>query len=113
MNHNDEGLHLLQVGSGILDCCYSQPVGDISRLAFYFTRQDDLNMPFSDWIPTEELRTLSKYLIADFAALSVFKILTLYAEFLFPQQRAIIINIELNGLFLLIGTMLLLLIIKI
>lgn len=65
------------------------------------------------WIPIEELRILVRYLIADAAALTIFKFLILYAGFLFPEQHGIIINIELNGLFLLIAAALFLMIVKI
>jgi hypothetical protein len=99
--------------SDILDCCYFQTVGDISRVAVYFTRQDDLNVPFSDWIPTEELKTLSKYLIADLAALSIFKILIVYAGLLFSSFHEVIVNVEMSGLIFLIVAALILLIAKI
>lgn len=70
-------------------------------------------MPLLDWIPTEELQLLVKYMIADLVALSIFKVITLYGGFLFPTHHDIIINIEMYGLFLLIAVALVLLIAKI
>jgi hypothetical protein len=96
------------VGSGILDCCYSQTVGDISRCTVYLVPYDAgySLLGWQEFIPIKTLQALSRHGIGTIGAFVVFWVTTSIAALLFPQYEYIIGRIEIVGLVLLLVVLL-------
>ena len=63
-----------------------------------------------NWIPIARLRVLFKHLLVDCAALLVFWVTTTLAARLFPKNDYVIVKLEMFGLVILLGVLLIMLI---